>query len=54
MAKGIKCIVICNTKWGYCMTPRECKSISEAVRYAKDLGMAYRVFVDGKVVKSGW
>jgi hypothetical protein len=54
MAKGIKCTVICNTRWGYCMTPRECKSISEAVRYAKDLGMAYRVFVDGKVVKSGW
>ena len=45
------CTVICNTKWGYCCAPRECKSISEAIRYANDLGMAYRIFIDGELVK---
>ena len=54
MAKAKECEVICNTRWGYCMTPYKCKSISEAIRYAKDLGMAYRIFVDGVCVKSGW
>ena len=54
MAKAKKCIVICNTKWGYCMAPRNCKSISEAIRYAKDMDMAYRILVDGKCIKSGW
>lgn len=54
MAKAKECIVICNTKWGYCMTPRKCKSIREAVRYAKEMEMAYRIFIDGKCIKSGW
>lgn len=54
MAKAIPCTVICNTKYGYCLTPVECKSISEAVRYAKDLDMAYRIFVNGKCVRRGW
>ena len=54
MAKGYECEVILNTKWGYCLTPYKCKSISEAVTYAKDMGMAYRIFVDGKCVKRGW
>lgn len=54
MAKAKECYVVCNTKWGYCMQPHKCKSISEAIRYANDLGMAYRIFVDGKCVKSGW
>ena len=54
MAKAKECIIICNTKWGYCMTPHKCKSISEVIRYAKDMDMAYRIFVDGKCVKSGW
>ena len=54
MAKGRECTVICNTKWGYCISPYNCKSISEAIRYAKELDMAYRIFIDGKCVKSGW
>ena len=54
MAKAKECVVICNTKWGYCMTPIKCKSINEAVRYAKSTAMAYRIFVDGKLVRSGW
>lgn len=49
MAK--ECEVICNTKWGYCLAPYKCKSISEAIRYANDLGMAYRIFVDGKCIQ---
>jgi hypothetical protein len=53
MAKAKECIVICNTKWGYCMTPVKCKSISEAIRYANDMEMAYRIFVDGRCVKRG-
>lgn len=54
MAKAKECIVICNTKWGYCMQPHKCKSISEAIRYAKEMGMAYSIFVDGVCVKRGW
>lgn len=50
----IKCTVICNTKWGYCMTPKECKSKAEARRYAKEMGMAYRIFINNKCVESGW
>ena len=54
MAKAKKCIAICNTKNGYELLPEECKSIAEAIRYAKKLGMAYRIFIDGACVKSGW
>lgn len=54
MAKAKKCTVIVNTKWGYCCAPVECESIRAAVRYAKELDMAYRIFVDGVCVKSGW
>lgn len=54
MPKPIPCIVICNTINGYCLTPKECKSISEAIRYAKETKLAYRIFVDGKCIKSGW
>ena len=54
MAKAQKCTVICNTKNGYCISPKECNSIREAVRYAKELDLAYRILVDGKLVKYGW
>ena len=33
------------------MTPVKCKSIAEAVRHANDMGIAYRVFVNGECVK---
>ena len=53
--KPIQCKVICNTKWGYCMTPREFPSIRQAVGHARNSGcFAYRVFVGGKVVRSGF
>lgn len=54
MPKPIPCIVICNTINGYCLTPKQCNSIREAIRYAKELDLAYRIFVDGKCIKSGW
>lgn len=54
MATAKECTVVCNTKNGYCLTPHKFKSIREAVRYAKELGMAYRVFVDGQCVRRGW
>ena len=46
-----ECTVICNTRWGYCMTPKKCKSIAEAIRYAKEMEMAFRIFVNGKCIK---
>ena len=49
-----ECTVIVNTRWGYCMEPKKCKSIAEAVKYAKEMEMAYRVFVGGECVKRGW
>ena len=52
---NIPCTVVCNTKMGYCMTPKKCSSIKEALQYARDLGMAYRIFDEnGKLIKSGW
>ena len=30
------CEIIFNTKWGYCMQPIKCKSISAAIRLAKE------------------
>ena len=36
-----ECTVICNTRWGYCMTPKKCKSIAEAIRYAKEMESFY-------------
>ena len=54
MAKSKPCKIIFNTKWGYCITPIECKSILEAIRLAKETEMAFRIFINGKCVKSGW
>lgn len=48
-----RCEIIFNTKWGYCMQPVKCKSIAEAIRMAKEKGMAFRIFVGGKCVKNG-
>ena len=53
--KAKKCKVLFNTKWGYVATPMEFPSIHKAVEYAKDSGwFAYRVVVDGKVVRRGF
>ena len=54
MAEAIPCTIICNTTNGYCLTPKQCNSISEAIRYAKEMKLAYRIFVNGKVIKRGW
>ncbi len=53
--EAIPCVVICNTKWGYTMAPHEASSIREAVRYAKSLGLAYRVYdFKGNLRRRGW
>lgn len=52
--RGKPCTIIFNTRNGYTMQPIQCKSIAEAIRLAKEEGMAFRIFVDGKCVKSGW
>ena len=52
--KGKKCEIVFNTRWGYTMQPIACKSISEAIRLAKQTEMAYRIKVKGKTIKSGW
>lgn len=53
--KPRKCILVVNTRWGYCFMPTKCDSISEAVRTAKESGgFAYRIFVNGHVVKTGY
>ena len=54
MAKAKECIVICNIRNGYCLQPYKCKSINEVLRYAKELELAYRIFIDGKCIRSGW
>lgn len=54
MAKAKKCTLIENTPWGYVCQPLEFPSIRQALNYAKNSNMAYRIFVDGKLVKSGW
>ena len=50
------CMIICNTKWGYCMHPVECNSIAEAIRYARETGIAYRIFdkKTKKLIRKGW
>lgn len=55
MAKPKKCEVLCNNRWGYVATPYKAESISAGVRWAKESGwFAYRVLVDGKVVRRGF
>ena len=54
MPKSIPCTVICNTRNGYCLTPKECNSIREAIRYVKETKLAYSIFVNGECIKSGW
>lgn len=54
MAKAKECTIIFNTKWGYCMTPVKCASIREALRRAKETGMAYRICIDGECIRNGW
>lgn len=53
--KPIPCTIVFNTKWGYVMQPRQCKSIREALRLAKEEGMAYRIFdMQGNQIRQGW
>lgn len=49
-----QCEIIFNTKYGYCMQLIKCKSIAEAIRIAKEREMAFRIFVNGKCVRTGW
>ena len=53
--KRIKCQLIMNgQKTGYIFTPIDCSSIKEALDIAKDFGFPYRIFANGKQIKSGW
>ena len=49
-----KCEIVFNTRWGYVMKPIACKSIAKSLELAKEYGMAYRIFIDGKLYKRGW
>lgn len=49
-----KCTLLLNTKWGYVLKPVCCKSIKEAIDIARETGLAYRIFVNGELKKSGW
>ena len=54
MAKPIPCEIIFNTRWGYEMQPIKCNSIAEALREARERGMAFRIIVNDKVIRRGW
>lgn len=56
MAKAQKCKLVINNRWGYVYTPIDCNSINEAYRMGRGYygGFAFRIFIDGKVVKSGF
>lgn len=54
MAKAKPCEIIFNTRCGYCMQPIKCKSIAAAIRLTKEEEMAFRIFINGKCIKSGW
>ena len=55
MKKLIECDVVVNTRWGYVFQPYHAKSITEGVNWArKSGGFAYRVFVNGKLVRRGF
>lgn len=52
--KPKKCKLILNTASGYCLT-QHFESIASALRFAKESGFfAYRIFVDGKLVRRGF
>ena len=52
--KSIPCTLIMNTKYGYILSPVQCNSIRQAIKTAKQAGLAYRIFVNGKQVRQGW
>lgn len=53
--KPVSCTLIINTASGYEMAPIECKSISEAVKLGREsYAFAYRIFVDGRIVRRGY
>ena len=53
--KPIECDVVVNTRYGHIYQPYHAKSIAEGVRWAKESGgFAYRILVDGKVVRRGF
>ena len=52
--KSIPCTLIMNTKNGYILSPVQCNSIRQAVKTAKENGLAYRIFVNGEQIKQGW
>ena len=49
-----QCQIFYNTKYGYVLQPISFKSISDALKDAKEKGMAYRIFVGNQCVRHGW
>ena len=55
MGKKVPCTVIVNSpKTGHVFKEKECESMAEAMRYARDMGMPYRIYAGGRLVKQGW
>ena len=52
--KNIPCTLIMNTKNGHICSPIQCSSIRKALKTAKEYGLAYRIFVNGQLIKTGW
>ena len=52
--KAKACTLIFNTRWGYCLTPMQFPSISKALEHARASEMAYRILIDGHIVRTGW
>lgn len=50
------CYIIYNTRWGYCLRSHYFKSVSAAIRDAKQTQMAFRLFSinGGKLLQKGW
>lgn len=55
MAKKVPCTVVVNAAiTGRTFPPKRCESMAEALRYARDMAMPYRIFVGKKCIKRGW
>ena len=55
MAKGKICELVVNMKNGYCCQAIKMPSIASAYRLGRSCyGFAFRIFIDGRVVKRGF
>ena len=48
-------LVMNGHRTGYIFTPIECRSVSEALKIARESGFPYRIFdMSGKLIRQGW